>query len=200
MPIHHAVLGLLAEGPSYGYELKGSFEEAIGPQWGELNIGHLYQVLERLMRDGFVTKRVVAQTDRPDRMVYRLTPRGREELRHWLAEPSKRQAGYRDDFFLKIFVASRSGESSLRDVLSTQRESQLQELATLMKLRKARAEEPLVRLLIDAAVLHTKAGLRITELAEENADRLAEASKAAPAEGRRQARVAGQDRRAASGN
>src|SRR6266508_2428323 len=71
MPIHHAVLGLLAEGPSYGYELKGSFEEAIGPQWGELNIGHLYQVLDRLMRDGFVTKRVVAQTDRPDRMVYR---------------------------------------------------------------------------------------------------------------------------------
>src|SRR6266540_2616996 len=121
MPIHHAVLGLLAEGPSYGYELKGSFEEAIGPQWGELNIGHLYQVLERLMRDGFVTKRVVPQTDRPDRVVYRLTPKGREELRLWLSVPSKKQTGYRDDFFLKLFVASRSGESRVRNVISVQR-------------------------------------------------------------------------------
>ena|SRR6266536_700709 len=199
MPIHHAVLGLLAEGPSYGYELRGSFEEAIGPQWGELNIGHLYQVLERLKRDGFVTNRVMAQTDRPDRVMHRLTPRGREELRRWLAEPSTRQAGYRDDFFLKLFVASRSGESSLRDVLRIQRESQLQELATLMKLRKARAADPLVRLLIDAAVLHTKANLRITELAEENADHLAEGARGRPAERPQRTSAARRDRRAAAG-
>ena len=29
MAIQHAVLGLLAEGPSYGYELKASFQRAI---------------------------------------------------------------------------------------------------------------------------------------------------------------------------
>ena len=65
MPIHHADLALLAEGPNYGYELKGTFEEAIGPQWGELNIGHLYQILDRLERDGLVTKRVHPQARRP---------------------------------------------------------------------------------------------------------------------------------------
>ena len=59
MPIQHAVLALLAEGESYGYELKGDFEASIGPQWGGLNIGHLYQVLDRLVRDGLVTKREV---------------------------------------------------------------------------------------------------------------------------------------------
>jgi hypothetical protein len=32
---------------SWYYELKQSFQEAIGPQWGELSIGHLYQVLDR---------------------------------------------------------------------------------------------------------------------------------------------------------
>ena|SRR2546427_9782596 len=195
MPIQHAVLGLLADGPSYGYELKAIFEEAIGPQWGELNIGHLYQVLDRLMRDGFVTKRVLPQVDRPDRVVYRLTPRGREELRSWLSEPATKQAGYRDDFFLKLFVASRSGEEALRDVLRIQRESYFQELATLMKLRKGRADEPLVRLLIDAAVLHTKAGLRITELAEERAGGLAEAAQSVREEKPKRAKSDSQDRR-----
>jgi DNA-binding PadR family transcriptional regulator len=61
LSIHHAVLGLLADGPSYGYELKANFERAIGPQWGELNIGHLYQVLERLERDGLVLWKDVPQ-------------------------------------------------------------------------------------------------------------------------------------------
>ena len=55
MPINHAVLALLRDGPSHGYELKAAFEAAIGPQWGALNIGHLYQVLDRLSRDGLVT-------------------------------------------------------------------------------------------------------------------------------------------------
>ena len=108
MPIHHAVLGLLCEGPSYGYELKASFEEAVGPQWGELNIGHLYQVLDRLVRDGLVTKREVAQRTRPDKVVYRLTRAGRSELNRWLAEPMARRS-YRDDFFLKLFVAAQLG-------------------------------------------------------------------------------------------
>jgi DNA-binding PadR family transcriptional regulator len=35
LAIHHAALGLLAGGPSYGYELKANFERAIGPQRGE---------------------------------------------------------------------------------------------------------------------------------------------------------------------
>ena len=39
MPLHHAVLALLAAKPAHGYELKTSFEQAVGDQWGGLNIG-----------------------------------------------------------------------------------------------------------------------------------------------------------------
>ena len=52
MPLQHAVLALLAAKPAHGYELRTSFEEAVGDQWGGMNIGHLYQVLDRLARDG----------------------------------------------------------------------------------------------------------------------------------------------------
>lgn len=172
MPIQHAVLALLAEGDSYGYELKQSFEDAIGPQWGELNIGHLYQVLDRLLRDRLVTRRRVRQTERPDRAVYQLTQSGRDELERWLASPFVRQAGYRDDFFLKLFAASRLGPKYLKKVTSVQRDAYLAELAALAQLRLQHKEEPVVRLLIEAAVLHTEANLKIVELAEELPTRL----------------------------
>jgi DNA-binding PadR family transcriptional regulator len=176
VPIHHAVLGLLAEGPSYGYELKGRFEDAVGPQWGELNIGHLYQVLERLVRDGLVTRRDVPQRNRPDRVVYRLTRPGRGELDRWLSEPM-RSGGYRDDFFLKLFVASRLGEPRLREVIRTQRDAYLQELAALAELRATHRQDPLVGLLIEAATLHTRARLQLADLAEEQAARLSEVAR-----------------------
>lgn len=180
MPIHHAVLALLADESSYGYELKSRFEESVGPQWGELNIGHLYQVLDRLERDKLVTKRVVPQADRPNRVVYRLTKRGREELDAWLETPFVRPA-YRDDLFLKLLAASRLGRGRLVDFLATQREAFLAELAALGKLRREHREDALVALLIEAAILHTKADLKVVELAEGSAAELASADAAEPA-------------------
>jgi DNA-binding PadR family transcriptional regulator len=172
MPIQHAVLALLAEGDSYGYELRAEFERAVGPQWGELNIGHLYQVLERLVRDGLVTRRAVAQPRLPDRVVYRITKAGRRELEHWLGTPFVRQSGYRDDFFLKLLAASRLGRTELELVLRTQRAAYLSELAALTSLQAEHANEPLVELLIGAAIGHTEANLAALERAEERADDL----------------------------
>src|SRR5262245_59691359 len=104
MPIHHAVLALLDDEPSYGYELKSAFEAAIGPQWGALNIGHLYQVLDRLQRDGLVSSYRIEQSAKPDRVMYSITDAGRAELAEWLTSPTPRVGGYRDDFFLKMMA------------------------------------------------------------------------------------------------
>jgi len=182
MPIQHAVLALLAGGPSHGYELKTSFEESVGPQWGELNIGHLYQVLERLVRDGLVTRKQVTQDDRPDKTVYRLTAAGRKELERWLSAPFVRRGGYRDDFFLKLFAASLLGRDALGEVTRVQREAYLGELKSLTELRAEHAQDPLVRLLVEAARLHTEANLRVVELAEAASDELVRAESRPAAE------------------
>jgi len=194
MPLQHAVLGLLVERPSYGYELKARFERAIGPQWGELNIGHLYQVLERLVRDGLVTREVVAQPDRPDKTVYRLTQQGRDGLEQWISGPVH-SGGYRDEFFLKLLVASRIGAERLRAAARSQREAYLLELRSLTELQLRHRDEPLVALLIEAALLHTRASLLVAERAGDEAERLASAAVAhldAPAPA--QAPPAGQPR------
>ena len=99
MPLHHAVLALLTRRPNHGYELKARFEEAVGPQWGGLNIGHLYQILERLVRDGYVSRSQVTQTDRPDKNLYTLTEAGDAELRSWATTAWVRVGGFRDELF-----------------------------------------------------------------------------------------------------
>ncbi len=183
MPIQHAVLSLLSDGESYGYELRAEFERAIGPQWGQLNIGHLYQVLDRLVRDGLVTRHEVEQRRLPDRVVYRLTKAGRDELERWLETPFVRQSGYRDDFFLKLLAASRLGRKQLDVVLRTQRSAYLAELGALSELRAAHKDEPLIELLIAGAARHTEANLATLEQAARNAAKLT-----APAASARRAR------------
>ncbi|MFD3454557.1 PadR family transcriptional regulator [Streptomyces sp. NPDC058691] len=170
MPLHHAVLALLSEGPSHGYELKGRFEEAIGPQWGGLNIGHLYQILDRLVRDGYVTRSQVTQSDRPDKTRYDLTPAGQDELSSWATTAWMRTGGFRDELFLKLFGAASLGSGTLDALVTAQRQTYLSELAGLSRLRRGHADDPLVALLIDAAIAHTKADL---ELVDSAAQRLA---------------------------
>lgn len=173
MPIQHAVLALLAGGESHGYQLRAEFEEAIGPQWGELSISHVYQVLDRLVRDGLVTKHRVRQRERPDRIVYQLTDEGRAELDDWLARPFVRQSGYRDDFFLKLFAATRLGRTTLERVIATQRKAYAEELRALGTLRAQFQDDPLVRLLVGAAIHHTEANLRVLDQANEDLPELA---------------------------
>lgn len=166
MPIHHAVLSLLSRGSSYGYELKGAFESAVGPQWGPLNIGHLYQILDRLSRDGMVISQRHAQAVKPDRVVYEITDAGRDELRRWLEEASPRSGGFRDDFFLKVTAAARSGDAgTVRTVLTQQRTYLMRELRNLDGLRR-KASDPVVALLLSAASRHVEADLAFVDDAD----------------------------------
>jgi len=167
MPLHHAVLALLAGKPAHGYELKSSFEQAVGEQWGGLNIGHLYQILDRLSRDGLIESQRQPQPVKPDRIVHRLTPAGRAELDRWLAEPSLRARGYRDDFFRKLMAAAQAGDpATLAGVLSRQRAHLIKELHSLGEAR-IQAPSPVVALLITAAELHVRADLGVVDAAEE---------------------------------
>jgi DNA-binding PadR family transcriptional regulator len=166
MPLHHAVLALLSAKPAHGYELKSSFEQAVGDQWGGLNIGHLYQILDRLSRDGLIDSQRQPQQVKPDRVVHRLTPAGRAELDRWLAEPAIPARGYRDDFFLKVMAAVRSADPAvLPAVLGRQRAHLLRQLHALAGARTA-ATTAVESLLITAAELHIRADLGVVDAAE----------------------------------
>jgi DNA-binding PadR family transcriptional regulator len=168
MPLHHAVLALLADKPAHGYELKASFDLAVGEQWGALNIGHLYQLLDRLARDGLIDSERQAQPTKPDRVVHSITGAGRTELASWLATPSVRTRGYRDDFFLKLVSAAGTGDGVLVDrLLRRQRTVLVNELRALADANATQTGATAVEtLLLAAASAHIRADLEVVDEAE----------------------------------
>jgi DNA-binding PadR family transcriptional regulator len=196
MPLHHAVLALLADKPAHGYELKSSFEQAVGDQWGGLNIGHLYQILDRLSRDGLIESERQPQPVKPDRVVHHLTPAGRAELDRWLSEPSTRLRGYRDDFFLKLMAAVQASEPDTLDgVLRRQRAHLLRELHSLAEARR-QAPSAVIELLITAAELHLRADLGVVDAAEKNLEPVLAGLKRDSPKARPERHAGGHDRRA----
>ena len=57
-----AVLGLLAEQPLHGYELKKRLSETLGPLWG-ISFGSLYPALRRLERAGAIEETEAQESD-----------------------------------------------------------------------------------------------------------------------------------------
>jgi PadR family transcriptional regulator, regulatory protein AphA len=108
-----AVLALLAmEGERSGYDLLKLVERSIAHVWSPARSG-LYAVLPRLERAGLARRRVLAQTARPDKQLYAITPAGKKALDAWLERVEPEAS---DAFFLKLFV----GGLTTHDVLLEQ--------------------------------------------------------------------------------
>jgi DNA-binding PadR family transcriptional regulator len=97
-----AVLGLLSHGPRSGYEMRKVIEVSVGYFWGPAK-SQIYVVLPRLVEAGYATVRKVAQDQRPDKSVYRLTTAGRAALKAWVEETPAPPDPDRNPLLLKIF-------------------------------------------------------------------------------------------------
>ena len=79
-----AILNSLGSGPLYGYDIVrrlGDVDSLV------INEGTVYPILSRLRNEQYVESYIEESSSGPPRKYYRLTPRGREELRrmntHW---------------------------------------------------------------------------------------------------------------------
>jgi DNA-binding PadR family transcriptional regulator len=99
MSIRQSLLAILELGPCYGYQLRLEFERRTAPST-PLNVGQVYATLDRLERDGLVTKREPTTTGH---VYYAITDAGRTVTRNWLTEPVPAPA--RDDLAAKLALA-----------------------------------------------------------------------------------------------
>lgn len=163
--MRNALLALLAEGPTHGYELKLAFERVFGAVWGSINVGQIYTTLGRLQRDGLVRSQEVEQSGRPDKRVYEITDEGRATLAQWLAEPVE-GARLKDEFFMKLMLAALAGGEPVQ-LLDRQRTQYLQSLRDLDALALETEADSPTQLLIEGAMLHLQADLRWLDRCEE---------------------------------
>jgi DNA-binding PadR family transcriptional regulator len=166
LSLKYGVMGLLAEEPLHGYEVKNRFEAMLGGTW-EVNIGQVYTTLQRLERDGLV--RPVGERGDRGKLVYELSDRGREALDGWLGQPESGPQELREEIYVKLLLAARLANGDLGPLLGRQKRAYLQRLRDLNRLEdRARKDgrKDLARL-VRGALLHTEADIKwIDELSE----------------------------------
>lgn len=125
-----AVLGLLTRCPMSGYDLKKEIEGSVGYFWGPAK-SQIYAVLPRLVEAGFATSRRIAQSQRPDKQVYRITARGRRALKEWIEETPTASDPDRNPLLLKLFFGDLSSPEALAEQVRERREAMEQLKAEL---------------------------------------------------------------------
>src|SRR5712692_1116479 len=108
MSLKFGILGLLAEQPLHGYDVKNRFESLLGGSW-DVNIGQVYTTLQRLEREGLIeADGKLDQLLAAQRRVYLQRLKDLAEL-----EQRARQAG-RDDLVLLFMGALLHTEADLK--------------------------------------------------------------------------------------
>jgi PadR family transcriptional regulator AphA len=133
-----AVLGLLSHGPRSGYDLRKAVESSVGYFWAPAK-SQIYAVLPRLVESGYASVRKVAQEQRPDKSVYRLTRAGRAALKEWIEETPVPPDPGRNPLLIKLFF----GDVVAPEVLIghiRQRRQEAEELRSILEEIEARAD------------------------------------------------------------
>ncbi len=138
MSVRNALLALVAQQPAGVYRLKQMFEEQTCGAW-PLNIGQVYQTMQRLERDGQVISHAETNAGR-DSEVFELTDVGREVLAAWWSTPVPREHPERDELVMKLAVAAADPTVDVEAMIQTQRRSTLGSLRDVTRL-KASADE-----------------------------------------------------------
>jgi len=116
MSLKFALLGLLAERPKYGYEIKREFEGALGNAWS-VSYGQLYPTLRRLSEMGWLTKKTEPGKKAAEKNIYSITEKGRRKLDEWLVKPVRNTYRVKDEFTLRFLFFNKLAPASVLEYL-----------------------------------------------------------------------------------
>jgi len=146
MSHRYLILGLLAERPMTGYDIK-KYVQVMLSAVTNASYGTLYPTLHKMLKEGAVGVREVEQRGRPSKKIYQITPAGLKTLHAWLKEPAADDQVKRE-FLLKLYLAKGSSPEQVRSLLVSRRELIETRLKSL-KDKKRRTESTRQNWLID---------------------------------------------------
>lgn len=168
MSVRHAVLGLLAQRPRHGYELRAAFEAFVGGRenW-DVNPAQIYSTLTRLEESGLVAEHDIVQEGGPEKRVYAITAQGKTALREWFGTAVERDH-QRDEFFIKLMLCLATGEADPHKLIQLERTKLYQDLhAITLQRGRANPRHDLARILLfDKVIMHLEADLRWMEMVQ----------------------------------
>jgi DNA-binding PadR family transcriptional regulator len=181
MSIRQSLLAILDQGPCYGYQLRTEFDRRTGSTW-PVNVGQIYSTLDRLERDGLVTK---AEADAEGQIYYEITAAGTAEVTDWLGSPVVRTAASRDELAIKLAIAVTLPGVDIAQVIQVQRAATLTALQEYTSTKAASdapesAEELSWLLVIDSLIFAAEAEVRWLDHSESRLARAAASGLATP--------------------
>ena len=181
MSVRQSLLAILNQGPCYGYQLRAEFDRRTGSTW-PLNVGQIYNTLDRLERDGLVQK---ADIDADGQNYVEITDAGRAEVADWLGSPVVRTMATRDELAIKLAIAVTLPGVDIAQVIQVQRTQAMRTLQELTRTKNATADpessEQLAWLLvIDSLIFAAEAEARWLDHSEHRLARARAAGLAEP--------------------
>ena len=157
----YALLGLLLDGPSHGYDLTRQF--AADTELGKvcrLEMSMLYGLLKKLEKEGLLSGRDEPLTGHKTRRVVELTEAGRAEFEDWLAEPVQHNREIRFNFLVKLYFARQRSKELVVRLLDGQIEFNQMLLKKLLTQKQAAASHQFEEWVIEYRLEQTNAALR----------------------------------------
>lgn len=141
-PTGYAILGMLTFGqPLAGYEIR---------QWALGMLRHfypapaqsqIYRELAMLEETGRVTSTHITQTDRPDKVVYQLTPAGQDAVETWAGTEPVGTTSLKHHAALRIFLGHNTTPGHLIEILEAHKQTLLAALDELETLSAALTDD-----------------------------------------------------------
>jgi DNA-binding PadR family transcriptional regulator len=167
MSVRSSLLAILDQGACYGYQLRAEFDRRTGGTW-PLNVGQIYNTLDRLERDGLVTK---SAPDAQGHVYYAITDAGSGEVAAWLTAPIERSSAPRDELAIKLAVAASLPGTDVAALVRAQRIASRAHRDALVA-EAARDAGDFARAVVhDGLIAHADAELRWLDAVEERLSR-----------------------------
>jgi DNA-binding PadR family transcriptional regulator len=159
----------------YGYEIKHIIEDHMG-DWTDIKFGSIYFALSKLAEERSVE--IIEETrkgNRPSRIVYQITERGRHEFSRLLRELWAEDDNTLYSFDIGVFFMYSLSKSEVKELLNQRIMKMQQKIAYLDQHKVEQEKNPHIPPLASAIILHSQLHLN-TELTwlhelKENLDR-----------------------------
>ncbi len=101
MDVKTIILGFLNYGEMSGYDIKQAFSNNIGFFY-DASYGAIYPALRKMEQEGYVTKREIVQSGKPNKILYSITDEGKKLFHSEINTPIQSPM-LRSDMLVKLF-------------------------------------------------------------------------------------------------
>ncbi|MED5016416.1 PadR family transcriptional regulator [Paenibacillus chibensis] len=158
MSLKYGILGFLSKWEATGYDLKKEFDDFMSIFWHS-HLSQIYPELGRLEQEECIASRTLPQAGKPDKKIYSITEKGKQELLNWLLSPPETPK-LKDSFLMQVsFMDNLPYEEVIFQLKAYQKERE-QRLARMKRILHERWDSIRERNIMKARILMSSVVLK----------------------------------------